>query len=197
MRQDETFPQRVSDPAAEGLPEYADDDSTANDDVDSPRWADGPSPAPLPADRETGPYLLDDFGTTAEEQRRGEPLTDRLNRELPDVSPDDLPIDGEPPDAVRGLTDEATDEAAVEQVGTDAAVLFGDVAEEPHLDSPVSMYDRPGLDPVTEGRVGRLVQPDEGVHGDQEKDEVAYDAGAAGGGASAEELAMHEFPEDA
>jgi uncharacterized protein DUF5709 len=58
------------------------------------------------------------------------------------------------------------------------------------------MYDRdePGLPP--NGRVGRLVAPDEGAHQDDEKDEVAFDAGAAGGGASAEELAMHTVPEE-
>jgi hypothetical protein len=58
------------------------------------------------------------------------------------------------------------------------------------------MYDRdePGL--VPDERVGRLVAPDEGAHADEEKDEVAMDAGSAGGGASAEELAMHAIPED-
>ena len=58
------------------------------------------------------------------------------------------------------------------------------------------MYDRaePGLSPDT--RVGRLVAPDEGAHPVEEKDEVAFDAGAAGGGASAEELAVHAVPDD-
>ena len=41
------FPRPVSDPAAEGLPETADDDSTAYDDVESSRIADGPDPAKL------------------------------------------------------------------------------------------------------------------------------------------------------
>jgi hypothetical protein len=36
------------------------------------------------------------------------------------------------------------------------------------------------------------VEPDEGVRGDDEKDAVAYDAGAAGGGPTAEEAAIHE-----
>lgn len=40
--------------------------------------------------------------------------------------------------------------------------------------------------------MGRLVEPDEGSHTDQETDSVAYDAGSAGGGATAEELAIHE-----
>ena len=40
--------------------------------------------------------------------------------------------------------------------------------------------------------IGRLVAPDEGSGLDDEPDSVAYDAGAAGGGPSAEELAIHE-----
>jgi hypothetical protein len=40
-------------------------------------------------------------------------------------------------------------------------------------------------------RTGRLVAPDEGAHPDDETDEVAFDAGIDGGGASAEEAAMH------
>jgi hypothetical protein len=62
-------------------------------------------------------------------------------------------------------------------------------------DSPVSVYDVPDTGLDAGAPVGRLVEPDEGVHEDTEADAVAYDAGAAGGGASAEELAMHEVPE--
>ena len=47
MREDE-FPHPVSDPEAEGLPGTADDDSSAWDDVDSGRIADGPDPGLLP-----------------------------------------------------------------------------------------------------------------------------------------------------
>lgn len=162
------YPKPVSDPAADGLPEYADDDSTAWDDVDSPRAADGPEPAPLPPDREDGPLAIDEYGTTAEEQRRGEPLDLRLAREQPDIPTDPVARD-------TGLDDAPVD---------------------PRLDSQVSVYDRdePGLPPT--GQVGRLVAPDEGAHEDTEADEVAFDAGAAGGGASAEELAMHPVPEE-
>jgi hypothetical protein len=136
MRRDD-FPTPVSDPAAAGLPEYADDDSTADERVPSVREADGPDPAPLPPDREDGPLALDEYGTTAEEQRRGEPLEGRIAREEPEVSY-----------AVSG------------------------------------------------GQVGRLVQPDQGAHEDTEADEVAVDAGPSGGGASAEEAAMHEIADD-
>jgi hypothetical protein len=62
---DGNYPKLVSDPESEGLPGAADDDSTANDDVDTGRWADGPDPAALPADR---PRAVTKFGTTAEEQ---------------------------------------------------------------------------------------------------------------------------------
>ena len=40
-------------------------------------------------------------------------------------------------------------------------------------------------------RAGRLVDPDEGVREDEEKDLVAEDVGIDGAGASAEEAAMH------
>ena len=61
--------------------------------------------------------------------------------------------------------------------------------EEPDISA-----DDPWSEPT--GRVGRLVAPDEGGFDDDEPDSVAYDAGSAGGGASAEELAMHEISED-
>ena len=55
-----------------------------------------------------------------------------------------------------------------------------------------------GCDVGDPAQVGRLVEPDEGARTDQETDSIAYDAGAAGGGASAEELAVHETrPPDA
>jgi hypothetical protein len=155
MRQD-NYPHPVSDPEAEGLPDYADDDSNADERALSPRIADGPDPAPLPADR---PLAVDRYGTTAQEQRVGESLDYKLAQEEPDVSP-----------------------------GAAADDLENIPPVQPYPDSPVSMYDIPdGSRPV-----GRLVQPDEGVREDDEQDAVAYDAGAAGGGPTAEEAAMHE-----
>ena len=47
-----------------------------------------------------------------------------------------------------------------------------------------------GLDEADE-RTGRLVQPDEGLGEDTDKQEVALDVGIDGAGASAEEAAMH------
>ena len=46
-------------------------------------------------------------------------------------------------------------------------------------------------DRTTEPRSGRLVAPDEGAHGDEETNSVATDVGIDGGGAAAEEAAVH------
>jgi hypothetical protein len=166
MPQD-SFPHPVSEPEAQGVPEYADDESTAYDTFPSVREADGPSPAPIPPDREDGPLGLDEYGLTADEELRGESLDDRLRREQPEVWASDRPLK--------------------------AADLDGGPIEA-NPGSPVSVYDHVE---EGEGTVGRLVQPDEGGAVDVESDEVAYDAGPAGGGASMEELAMHPIEEGA
>jgi hypothetical protein len=187
MRRDD-FPRSVSDPAASGVPEYADDDSDADLDVPSTREADGPDPAPLPPDREDGPLALDEFGTTAEEQRHGEPLGARLAREEPEVATADAAA------APRDRTDDlATADVPHEWNEPDPGGAGADGGPiDPDVDDPVSAYERVGPDAVTGGLVGRLVQPDQGSLEDAEPDEVAMDAGASGGGASAEEAAMHE-----
>jgi hypothetical protein len=193
MRRDD-FPHPVSDPAASGLPEYADDDSDADLDVPSSREADGPDPAPLPPDREDGPLALDEFGTTAEEQRHGEPLEARLAREEPDVAAADPAGTA---DASRDGADDLAN-ANVPHEWNEPDPYAGDADElpiDPEVGGPVSAYERVGPDAVTGGLVGRLVQPDQGGLEDTEPDEVAMDAGAAGGGASAEEAAMHEVPD--
>jgi hypothetical protein len=177
---DDNFPHPVSEPEATGLPGTADDDTNAWDDVDSPRVADGPDPGLLPGDRDDGPLAVDRYGTTPEEARVGESVEQKLRREVPDTTaPEGLP--GEPLDETTDIVDEET--ALDEQDPVD-----------PHLDSPVSMYDT-GIGGAV-ARVGRLVEPDEGITADEEKDAVARDAGAAGGGPSAEELAIHPLPED-
>jgi hypothetical protein len=184
MRDGDPYPRPVSDPEIAGIPEYADDDSTAYDDVDSPREADGPDPASLPRDRDEGPAVLDDVGTTPAEQLRGESLDRRLAREEPDVGAQvtEPALTAEP-----ALTDDAPVDPDVE-----SPLLGDDGPVDPHLDSQVSMYERMGADPMTGGRVGRLVEPDEGAHPDEERDAIARDAGAAGGAPTAEEAAMHE-----
>jgi hypothetical protein len=87
------------------------------------------------------------YGTTAEEERRGESLDQLLAEEEPDVGADD---------------GEWSDE--------------DDPRDDDHVSDP---------------RSGRLVAPDEGAHGDDEADVVALDVGIDGGGAGAEEAAVH------
>jgi hypothetical protein len=183
MRDDE-YPTPVSDPEAEGLPQTADDDSTANDDVYTGREADGPEPAQLPADRM--PVAVDRYGTTAEEQLDGESLDYKLGREVYERPADDPlagPID---PD----ITAEADSDEAAAQAQLDADVLNPGPTSDPR--SAVSLYDHGRLGGGADAQVGRLTEPDEGAHSDSETDNVAYDAGSAGGGATAEELAIHE-----
>jgi hypothetical protein len=62
--------------------------------------------------------------------------------------------------------------------------------EEPDVSEDDISFDE--ADP----RAGRLVAPDEGAHGDEEKDEIARDVGRAGYAASAEEAAVHVINED-
>jgi Family of unknown function (DUF5709) len=86
------------------------------------------------------------WGTTWDEEHRGESLDQLLSQEEKDVAGDD----------------EWTDE------------------ETPRDD-----------DRAPFARAGRLVASDEGVRADVDNDLVAFDAGVDGGGASAEEAAMH------
>jgi len=176
---DNDYPSEVSDPESSGLPETADDDSTAYDSVESSRWADGAGPAALAG---VGPGGSNRFGDTAEEARQGESLDYHLRQEEPEVGAED------PIPASRDPFGETVDSS--EQRDFDADVWGASPTSDPK--SQVSLYDDGQLDDDNPGTVGRLVAPDEGYGFDDEADSVAYDAGAAGGGASAEELAMHE-----
>jgi hypothetical protein len=167
MRADE-FPAPVSDPEAEGLPGVADDDSTAWDEVASGRVADGPDPGLLPIDRDDRPLGLDHYGTTAGEALAGEPLDVKLGREVPDTSSDGP---GAPVADLDAIDEDAVEDTPPVQV---------------NRDSPVSMYDTG----AGRGTVGRLVSPADG----DGTGVIAVDAGPAGGGASAEEAALHEVP---
>ena len=175
---DNDYPAEVSDPEASGLPDTADDDSTAYDEVNSPRWADGADPAALAG---VGPGGSNRFGDTAEEQRQGETLEQRLRQEEPDFGAESRAA---PLDAGEETVDTS------EQRNFDRDVWEASPTSDPN--SAVSLYDDGQLDEDSPRSVGRLVAPDEGAGRDEEPDSVAYDAGAAGGGASAEELAMHE-----
>ena len=72
MRQDESYPAPFSDPATSGIPDYAEDDSSAYDDVDSPRESYGTNTWAVPPDRDDGPLGLDDVATTPEGDLRVE-----------------------------------------------------------------------------------------------------------------------------
>jgi hypothetical protein len=170
----------LSDPEREGLPGVADDDSFADQEEPTSRVADGRAPAALPSDH---PVAVNDFGTTAEEQRQGESLDGRLKRERPDLRLED-PADGPQP-----LSDALDDIPADVETETDDPRLNAILeAEDPALDSHVSVYDR-----LPDTRTaGRLVEPDEGARTDREDELYAEDRGPAGGGLSAEEAAIHE-----
>ncbi|HYB48319.1 MAG TPA: DUF5709 domain-containing protein [Streptosporangiaceae bacterium] len=107
------------------------------------------------------------FGTTGTEQEEGESLDQLLAEEEPDPALDFT--DDEPED--------------IEDVGLDEDAGDEDV-------------DGLLLDDGPDPRAGRLVQEDEGAHPDEEEDLVASDVGIDGGGATAEEAAMHVVEED-
>jgi hypothetical protein len=111
--------------------------------------------------------VLEKFGNTAEEEREGESLDQKLAEEEPDPA---LQYDDDEVEPGATGTDLDLDSDIDEQqLGDD----FGDDQE------------------VGDQRAGRLVSPDEGAHSDIEKDLVAGDVGIDGAAASAEEAAVH------
>jgi hypothetical protein len=115
--------------------------------------------------------VLERFGNTAEEEREGETLDQKLAEEEPDPALAYDADDGDDPaPAGAPASDLDLDSSVdVQQLGDD----FGDDQE------------------VGDERAGRLVAEDEGAHADDEKDLVAGDVGIDGAGASAEEAAVH------
>lgn len=81
---DERIPEY--DPESVGYPDVIDPDSTAFDEDESVREADGPE---TPLSPYATPSALDRYGTTPEEAREGTPLDLRLRAEVPDVGADD------------------------------------------------------------------------------------------------------------
>jgi hypothetical protein len=73
-----------------------------------------------------------------------------------------------------------------------------ELAADPAGDENAGDEDVDGLllDNGPDPRAGRLVAEDEGAHPDEEADLVARDAGTDGGGATAEEAAMHVVTDD-
>ena len=112
--------------------------------------------------------VLEKFGNTAEEEREGESLDQKLAEEEPDpaLQYDD---DDEVEPGATGTDLDLDSGIDEQQLGDD----FGDDQE------------------VGDQRAGRLVSPDEGAHSDIEKDLVAGDVGIDGAAASAEEAAVH------
>ncbi|MGH3203188.1 MAG: DUF5709 domain-containing protein [Streptosporangiaceae bacterium] len=111
------------------------------------------------------------FGDTASEQSQGESLDQLLAEEEPD-------------DTLELTEDELEDDEADEE----------DIEEDD--DAGDEDVDGLLLDDGPDPRAGRLVAEDEGAHPDEEEDLVASDVGIDGGGATAEEAAMHVVEED-
>ncbi|TQS19519.1 DUF5709 domain-containing protein [Microbispora hainanensis] len=175
------------------------------------QWAEDPQEMPLPGDRPLG---LDEYGTTPDEMREGEPMGGRLSREVPDVDA----RYGTEPGTAGGRREEKAGEADDE--------LFDSSEDEPapgaEADVPGESGDRPyegyrtgtgdeaggygsgdpadyaTANPAQPGRygtdepgqAGRLVDPDGGMGADTEKDMIAEDVGPDLGGYTAEEQAM-------
>jgi hypothetical protein len=80
----------------------------------------------------------------------------------------------------------------------DPALNFEDEDEDEDEDDDAGDEDVDGLllDDGPDPRAGRLVAEDEGAHPDDEADLVATDVGIDGGGATAEEAAVHVVEED-
>lgn len=111
---------RREQPEDHGVPDYADDTTTAFDEADHPRFEE---PAAMPADE---PQAVDEYGTTSEETRAGEPLAGKLSREEPPVTPD------QPwPEAGDELADEVVTEQTEAWAGPDAESLGISAEPEP------------------------------------------------------------------
>ncbi len=143
----------------------------------------------VPDDR---PSKRTDYGNTLTEMREGESLDRRLGEDEPDVLERELgdPVDqilgprpGEPDDPNREESDDAR--LATELDGEDPGLERSLAESGGDTDFPAPSFEE--QDP----RAGRLVEPDEGLESDREKDMIAYDAGISGAGASAEEAAVH------
>jgi uncharacterized protein DUF5709 len=111
------------------------------------------------------PLGMTRFGTTPAEEAEGETLDQRLAQEVPDPN---LAADLEASPADENI--DSVDNTRIE----DEDLRLSEVGEE---------------------RAGRLVDPDEGLGADLEKDLVGSDVGIDEGAASAEEAAVHIIPD--
>ena len=142
----------------------------------------------VPDDR---PSHRTDYGDTLTEMREGESLDHRLSEDEPDLLEQEL---GDPVDQVLGPRADTEDDPNFEEdrdarLATEAdddPLVRAELAEDGgDTDVPAPEFEE------QQERAGRLVEPDEGLESDTEKDLIAYDAGISGAGASAEEAAVH------
>jgi hypothetical protein len=93
---------------------------------------------------------------------------------------------------------ESLDQLLAEEEPDVTGELDDEPADGPVGDEDAGDEDLDGLllDDGPDPRAGRLVAEDEGAHPDEEADLVARDAGIDGGGATAEEAAMHVVDDD-
>jgi Family of unknown function (DUF5709) len=117
------------------------------------------------------PLGVDRWGTTAWEQSQDETIDQRILQEEPD------------PNTAYGAPDNESG------LGDDEGDMVGG-------DDPDAIPAQNDFVGDMGQRAGRLVDPDEGVREDEEKDLVAEDVGISGAGASAEEAAMHIVADD-
>ena len=140
-------------------------------------------------DREN--YL--DMSVDDEDQLQPEDTLD--DRDLDDVldrgySPPDRPPKGydDYPTAAEMRQGESLDERLSEEEPDVDPYAEGD--RDTDREDENALDEQLGLDEADE-RSGRLVQPDQGLGEDRDKQELALDVGIDGAGASAEEAAMH------
>jgi len=104
--------------------------------------------------------------------------------------------------AIRRGSEQQADESLDELLAEEEPDVADEVDDEPAADAAwdgdAGDEDVDGLllDDGPDPRAGRLVAEDEGAHPDEEADLVARDTGIDGGGASAEEAAIHVVDDD-
>ena len=142
----------------------------------------------VPDDR---PSHRTDYGDTLTEMREGEPLDRRLCRGRAGPARTGAGRPGRPdPGAARRHRGRprlrgGPDARLATEADDDPEVRASLAEEGGDTDVPAPEFEE------QQPRAGRLVEPDEGLESDTEKDMIAYDAGISGAGASAEEAAVH------
>jgi hypothetical protein len=149
----------------------------------------------VPDDR---PSHRTDYGDTLTEMREGESLDQRLTEDEPDLLEREL---GDPVDQILGQRSDTEDDPDYEEDRDARLTTEAEAEDDPELRASLAEEGGDTDVPAPEfeeeqPRAGRLVEPDEGLESDTEKDMIAYDAGISGAGASAEEAAVHLTDEE-